>query len=87
MFSRHNRFWSTVADSWGFTVAPWVALFGIVMLVLVWLVKENYGQEKWNWGVPGLRKVNFNGVAPLVEEDERETNVFKRTWKWVLNTI
>jgi len=57
------------------------------MLVLAWLLKENYGQAEWSWGVPGLRQVNFNGVAPLVEEDEKEANVFKRTWIWVLNTI
>ena len=57
------------------------------MLVLAWLVKENYGQAEWSWGVPGLRQVNFNGVAPLVEEDERKANVFKRRWIWVLNTI
>lgn len=87
VFTRHDIFWGTVADSWGYTVAPWLALFAIAMLVLAWLLKENHKQTEWNWGVPGLRRVNFNGVAPLVEEDEKEANVFKRTRKWALNAI
>ena len=87
VFSRHDPFWGTVADSWGYTIAPWLALLAIAMLVLAWLWKENYKQAGWNWGVPGLRRVNFNGVAPLVEEDEKDSNVFKRRWIWALNTI
>jgi amino acid permease len=87
VFSRHNPFWHRVADSWGYTVAPWLALFGIAMLVFVWLFKENYKQAEWNWGVPRLRLVNFNGVAPLVDKDESEYSVFKRTRTWVLNNI
>ena len=67
-FSRNNAYWGKIIDSWGFTIGPWIALFGITCLVAAWLAKDNYKQDGWSWGVPGLRTIDlYNGVAPLIE--------------------
>jgi hypothetical protein len=89
-FARHNPIWSQVADSWGYTLGPWAAIFVVCTLTGAWLLKENHGQfDAWSWGVKPLGRVDLhNGVAPMIEDDEiPERNRFQKVGLWVLNNI
>lgn len=89
VFSRNNAIWNEVADSWGFTLGPWIAIFGVLFLVGVWLVKENYRRtDSWSWGVKSLGRMDLhNGIAPLIEEDYEERSKYAIVGMKVLDAI
>ena len=87
-FFKNNAIWNIVSDSWGFTLAPWIAIFAVFLLVGAWIVKEYFEMGEWSWGIPKLRRIDLhNGMAPYVEADAKPKNKFLRGLLWVLNNI
>lgn len=88
VFSRHNAIWAELSTSWGFTMAPWLAIGVLCFMVFAWIARGYYTDRQWTWGTPRLGKVDlYNGVAPMVQPDEKSKNKFLRALLWVLNTI
>ena len=88
MFSRHNDIWSHLASSWGFTIAPWIAIAGVCLLVFAWLVKGYKTNGEWSFEVPRAGRADLhNGVAPLVKEDPENEKRWKRILVRILNAI
>jgi len=77
-----------VADSWGFTLAPWVAIACFTLLIFAWLVRIRLIQGLWTWDMKRLAQCRLHdGIAPYVEPDEKPSNKFRRALLAVLNFI
>lgn len=88
MFSRHNEIWAHLATSWGYTIAPWIAISGICLLVFAWVVKGYKTNKQWSFEVPPAGRADLhNGVAPLVREDPEDERMWKRVLFRILNAI
>ena len=71
MFSRHNAIWSHVSSFWGFTIAPWVIIGVIDLVLLGWLAYGAFIQNDPGFRVPQLLLVKLHeGIAPNVKKDE-----------------
>jgi len=82
VFTRHNAIWTTLPDSWGLSVAPWVTIGAILLLGVFWLARNN-----WSFHVPLLRLVDItNGAAPPLGP-EKEKSTFEKVLYWILDTL
>lgn len=88
MFTRDNPIWNLDSNSWGYTVAPWLMIGSIGLLVFAWIARNFVLERVWTWSAPRLERVDlFNGVAPLVEADVPPKSKFMRALLWALNVI
>jgi amino acid permease len=88
VFTRNNAIWSYYSDSWGYTVAPWVMIGSICLLVFAWIARNFVMERVWTWSIPRLQKVDlYNGVAPMLGPDVAPKSKLMRGLLWVLNTI
>jgi len=88
VFSRHNEIWAHLASSWGFTIAPWIAIAGVFVLVFAWIAKRYKTSKQWSFEVPRAGRVDLhNGVAPLVKQDPEDENRWKRALFRILNAL
>ena len=88
VFSRHNDIWAHLAASWGFTIAPWIAIAVVCLLVFAWLVKGYKANKQLSFEVPRAGRADLhNGVAPLVMLDPEDKKRWKRVLFRILNAI
>jgi len=88
VFSRNNDIWSFLASSWGFTIAPWLAIACFFILVLAWLTRGYVINGNWTWDMTSLSQCRlYDGIAPKIEEDEKPKSKFKKVLLAVLNFI
>jgi hypothetical protein len=88
VFSRHNAIWAQVSTSWGFSMAPYLAIGVLCLMAFAWITKRYFTDGKWTLGTSRLGKVDlYNGVAPMIKPDEKPKNNFVRALLWVLNII
>ena len=79
MFSRSNVIWNFLASSWGFTIAPWLAIACFLILVLAWLARGYVMNGSWTWDMTSLNQCRLHdGIAPYIEEDEKPKSKMKR---------
>jgi hypothetical protein len=88
VFSRHNAIWAYLSSSWGFSMAPYLAIGVLCLMAFAWIAKQYFTDKTWTWGTSRLRRVDlYNGVAPMIKPDEKPKNKFVRALLWVLNII
>ena len=83
-FARNKNYWAIYADAWGFSLGPYAAIGGFVLLVCSWLVRARVKEHKWTWQMRPVERVDLiRGVAPSVDPPP----VFPQAWRRVVHAI
>lgn len=88
MFARSSVYWSISADSWGFTIGPYMLICAFVLLVAGWLARTRAMRGNWTWQTPELREVNLvRGIAAEHGPPRLPRNLWRRALQIFLEAI
>lgn len=88
MFARSNAYWRISADSWGYTVSPYMLIAAFLLLVLAWLARTRGMLGDWTWQTPQLTEVNLvKGIAAEHGPRPVPRNLWRRAQQIVLESI
>lgn len=78
-FARNGNYWVIYADSWGYSLGPYAAIGGFVLLVCSWLVRARVIEHRWTWQIRPLERVDLiRGVAPIVDPPPVHPQAWRR---------
>lgn len=72
VFSRGNEFWAWTSNSWGYTIAPWIALLLIIILIFGF---QCYSTRRiWEWDFPSWRAIDLSTGTARDEPKPKRPN-------------
>jgi hypothetical protein len=88
MFARSNAYWGISADSWGYTIGPYMLIGAFVLLIAGWLARTRGMLGSWTWQMPSLMDVILvRGKAAEHGPRTVPRNLWRRALQIFLETI
>lgn len=88
MFARSNAYWRISADSWGYTIGPYMLIVGFGLFVAGWLARTRIMTGSWTWQKPALGDIVLvKGTAAEHTPQSVPKNLWRRALQMFLETI